>query len=199
MGVRSFVPALLLRLGRDQECYDFVKWYATTGDEGDYDWGDMDQPFLDVKDADMLESPEYLCKGYTDLSLLVSITLLKVRLLLPVLADSNGWEETLRSSPTFNQIHDKVVRNAATGGQETKSDEVTQMLRFQLNQLYQAVNVANPYFWKALLNPGRHLDTHPAFFSHGSQEQMQMELKHSYDGWKESPGAIELINENYHN
>ena len=37
MGVRDMVPSLKLRLGRDQECYDFCKWWATTGQEGDYD------------------------------------------------------------------------------------------------------------------------------------------------------------------
>jgi hypothetical protein len=26
MGLRDLVPALLLRLNRDQECYDFIKW-----------------------------------------------------------------------------------------------------------------------------------------------------------------------------
>lgn len=41
MGVRDLVPALLLRLGRDQDCYDFVKWYQTMGQQGDYDWGDV--------------------------------------------------------------------------------------------------------------------------------------------------------------
>ena len=26
MGVRDILSAMLLRLGRDQECYDFIKW-----------------------------------------------------------------------------------------------------------------------------------------------------------------------------
>ena len=37
MGVRDMVPHLMLRLDKDQEAYDFVKWYATTGQDGDYD------------------------------------------------------------------------------------------------------------------------------------------------------------------
>jgi hypothetical protein len=52
MGVRDLLPGLLLRLGKDQECYDFCQWYVTTGQRGDYDWGDMDLEFLDVKDVD---------------------------------------------------------------------------------------------------------------------------------------------------
>jgi hypothetical protein len=41
MGVRSVVPAVMLLLNRDQDCYDFLKWWATTGNQGDYDWGNM--------------------------------------------------------------------------------------------------------------------------------------------------------------
>ncbi len=26
MGVRDLVPAMMLRIGQDQECYDFIKW-----------------------------------------------------------------------------------------------------------------------------------------------------------------------------
>lgn len=28
MGVRATVPSVLLRLGKDQECYDFMKWFV---------------------------------------------------------------------------------------------------------------------------------------------------------------------------
>ena len=38
MGVRDLVPALYLRLNRDQPCYDFIKWYSTSGRDPDYDW-----------------------------------------------------------------------------------------------------------------------------------------------------------------
>ena len=38
MGVRDLVPALFLRLGRDQECYDFLKWWAKMHDDMHYDW-----------------------------------------------------------------------------------------------------------------------------------------------------------------
>jgi hypothetical protein len=39
MGVRHLVPSLLLRLGRDQDAYDFIKWYGTQGEDASYDWG----------------------------------------------------------------------------------------------------------------------------------------------------------------
>src|SRR5204863_8640658 len=84
MGVRDLVPALFLRLGKDQECYDFVKWYATTGQDSDYDWGDMSLPFLNVKDADVFEPVDVFTGRYIHLSHSVSVALIKVRLLLDV-------------------------------------------------------------------------------------------------------------------
>ncbi|KAL7951492.1 hypothetical protein V8C42DRAFT_304228 [Trichoderma barbatum] len=35
--LRDIVLAVMLRLDLDQECYDFVKWWATCGPDGDYD------------------------------------------------------------------------------------------------------------------------------------------------------------------
>lgn len=193
MGVRDFVPALLLRLGRDQECYDFVKWYATTGKRDDYDWGDMDEPYLDLKDADILESPQYLCTKYADLSNCVTITLLKIRLLLAVRAGSEGWKELLESSPTFDLIVGDTRRNL-TGDFETElAEEVAGLMKYQVKALYEAVDKANVHYWPALINPGRHLDARPPYHSRGTKEGMQMVLKQTYDAWRETPGAIEVI------
>lgn len=42
MGVRSQIPALYLRLGRNQDAFDFLKWYADQSD--DCYWGEMVLP-----------------------------------------------------------------------------------------------------------------------------------------------------------
>lgn len=55
MGVRDLVPAMFLRLGKEQRCYDFCVWYATTGTESNCDLGNMDLPFLNVKNAEVFE------------------------------------------------------------------------------------------------------------------------------------------------
>lgn len=188
MGMRGLVPAMLLRLGRDQECYDFVKWYGTTG-RGDYDWGDMNQPFLDVKGADMLESPKYLCEEFPDLGNIVAITLVKIRLLLAVRAGSEA-KELLQSSPTFSKIDGKPGRKAR--------EEIITVLKSHVKMLYKAVAQANVYFWPALLSPKKHLEERPPYFSAGSIEEMQMVLKSDYFAWKESPGAVEVIKAIYH-
>ena len=89
-GIRDITPHLMLRVGKDQECYDFIKWYSTTGQEGDYDWGDMDLPYLDVKNAYVLEPVDLYTRKYGDLSHTVAITLLKIRLLQDLKALQNS-------------------------------------------------------------------------------------------------------------
>lgn len=191
LGLRDLLPALMLRLDKVQECYDFIKWYATTGSRDDYDWGDMEQPFLDVKDADMLESLDFLSAEdpYSDLSYLVSITLLKVRLLVAVREGSEG-KEMLRSSPTFQA---KFRGETGQSAPENGIDQVVTTLKSQVKFLYRAVSRANGGMWHALLSPGRHLDARPSVYTHGSMHQMQMVLKQNYDAWHESPGAIEIL------
>ena len=39
-GIRSYVPFVLLVLNRLEDCYGFIKWWATIDPHGMYDWGD---------------------------------------------------------------------------------------------------------------------------------------------------------------
>lgn len=101
MGIREFVPFLMLRTDRDQKCYDFVKWYFTTGSKPDYDWGNMDLRFLDVKDASAFEDIMNLgLRGFCKLSHVVALTLLKAKMLL----DLNTLESATDVVPRLNDM-----------------------------------------------------------------------------------------------
>jgi hypothetical protein len=80
LGIRYIIPAIFLRLGREQECYDFLNWWTTTGGRSDYNWGDPEEPYLDIRGADVLEDIEIFHK-VSDVFALVLLTLLKLRLL----------------------------------------------------------------------------------------------------------------------
>eukprot|EP01034_Spumella_vulgaris_P041734 gene41734-51718_t len=54
MGMRDLVPGMMLRIGQEQEAYDFIKWWLTYPDN--YDWGNMSLPYLNIKNADITES-----------------------------------------------------------------------------------------------------------------------------------------------
>jgi len=47
IGVRDLIPSLYLRLGRDQDCYDFLKWWYI-GTDSHYDWGNTSLPYLNI-------------------------------------------------------------------------------------------------------------------------------------------------------
>ena len=200
MGVRDKVPSLKLRLGRDQECYDFCKWYNTTGDESSYDWGEMSNPYLDVKNADVFEPPQKIfIKRFADLSHSVAIILFKIRLLIAV--------RTLQSSSVIakkvpqeilDNIRSQLVSGSALAGNLNvmKSKDQTALitdLEEQVEDLHDAIGDSNEYFWPALLEPEEYLNARPEAYSHGSFEEMQLVLQGCYDVWTETPGAVEVI------
>jgi hypothetical protein len=198
MGVRDLVPALFLRLGKDQECYDFVKWHTTTGQDPHYDWGDMSLPFLDVKDADAFEPVDMFTRRFLALSHTVSVTLLKIRLLLDVraLQHSTAVDEELPQAALDNvpgQLVSTIVAKNKDIMESKDQSALIEKLESQVNKLYTAVKRESKYFWSALLQPGAHLTARPSAYSHGSVEQMQLVLQYNYDSWVETPGAIDVV------
>ncbi|KAF0634919.1 hypothetical protein FPSE5266_10450 [Fusarium pseudograminearum] len=97
-GVRSYVPALHLRLGNDQQAYDFIKRYAVVPDEH-YTWNDTSLPFLDLHDQDALE-PVFEKTHYHDVSFTVALTLIKIRLM-----------------QDLDSLHAFVLRNPGASGE----------------------------------------------------------------------------------
>jgi hypothetical protein len=84
MGVRDIVPGLMLRLNKDQECYDFIKWWMTKGQESNYAFGDTSLPYLNLKNEDACEEPEFFSLRSIHLLFAVHLTILKMKLLLDV-------------------------------------------------------------------------------------------------------------------
>lgn len=74
--VRDIVPGLMVRLNKDQECYDFIKWWAITGDDAHYGWGDMDLPYLYIENADVFEPVDAFKLRFNGLGHAVSLLLL---------------------------------------------------------------------------------------------------------------------------
>ncbi|TVY36284.1 hypothetical protein LOCC1_G008609 [Lachnellula occidentalis] len=210
LGVRDFAPALFLRLGKDQECYDFVKWWTTTGRQGDYDWGDTDLPYLDVRNADAFEACDFYTGEYLDLSHTVAVTLIKTRMLhdLKSLQDSTTSTALAESIPRLPQevldnIRAQSVSTIIAGNAETMCSKdqgpAIEGLKVQVEELYEAVKKENEHFWPALLRPGNNLTARPGGYVNGTKEHMQIVLQCSYDSWVETPGAIDLIREHVEN
>ncbi|TVY93130.1 hypothetical protein LAWI1_G002742 [Lachnellula willkommii] len=210
LGVRDFAPALFLRLGKDQECYDFVKWWATTGRRGNYDWGNTDLPYLDVRDADAFEACDLYTGRYTELSHTVAVTLIKTRMLhdLRSLQDFTTTTTLASIAPQLPQEILDNIRGQSVSAIIASKVEIMynndqgpaiEELKVQVKELYEAVKKENKHLWPALLRPGNNLTARVAGYANGTKEQMQLVLQCSYDSWVETPGAIDLIREQVEN
>ncbi|TVY82760.1 hypothetical protein LSUE1_G004073 [Lachnellula suecica] len=201
MGVRDLAPSLFLRLGKYQECYDFVKWWATTGRRSNYDWGNPALPHLDLRDEDVCEAVTLYTDSYLDLSHSVSVMLLKIRLLsdLKSLQNSTVMHEVAPQVPpeVLDNIRGQMVSAVVSRNKKIMHSEdqgpLIRRLESQITRLYQAIKKDNVYFWPALLRPGNNLKACPDEYGQGSKEHMQLILQYSYDSWVETPGAIALI------
>ena len=193
-GARHKLPALKLRLGKDQECYDFCKWWAIGDDDDPY------TPYLDVKDADAFEGPQIIfIKDSGDLNLCVAVTLLKIRLLMHVRDLQNA---SVIGEKVPREILDGVRSQLVSGSILAENRDIMNYqdqtalivnLEVQVEELHKAVDHMNKYFWSALLDPNEHLNTHPRSDRKGSLEEMQLGLQHCYIAWTETPGAIDMI------
>lgn len=206
MGVRDLVPFLYIRLGRDQEAYDFLKWYATMGKDSHYDWGNMDLPFLHLKDEDALERPESLWSGkpFIDLAHSVAVTLVKVRILLDLRAilDTSKTLSGTIPQEIIDMICGELVGNIVRSRPELlrKSREdinkLTQAIETQVLDLYQTIKDENPHYFKELFgDPTSLIKDRPNMYSRGTKEEASLILGYSYSAWVETPGAIDAVKE----
>ena len=193
MAIREKVPGLKLRLGKEQECYDFCKWWATTNGEGECDWNDMSNPYLDFRDAQIYEPPLDI---FGDLHHCVAVTLIKIRLLkfvrdLPNLSEAR---EGVRFQPATETV---VAENERLISAAENQAIGIEMLEQQIEQLHEAVDDMNRYLWNGFLWPANFLDyePEPGSYDHGSVLEMRVLVQHFYDAWMETPGALDKIRE----
>lgn len=199
MGVRDPIPAVYMRLGREQDCYDFIKWWSTRGQDADYDWENMDLPYLDVKNADVFEGVEQFVPDHGALSHDASLTLLKIRLMIDVQAVQRARKEAGPHVP--REVLDEISNNAmsssiANKGLVLKCDDLGALLlrlKAQVEQLHAAIKTKNHHFWPMLLRPGDNLEKTPSLYRRGDKREMQLVLQYSYNAWMETPGAIDVI------
>ncbi|XP_037043696.1 uncharacterized protein LOC119079736 [Bradysia coprophila] len=202
--LRFTVPALFIRLGNDQECYDFMKWHTTTGASDDYDWEDMDQPFLDVTDADVSEPVDVFTGRLAHMEFAVALMLIKIKFLRDV--------RTLQYSlfmydqvPLPMELTDRIRKEAIDGTIVSKRKDLfisknlnplIETLLKQMKQLFDFVQTGNKYIWPGLIDPKDYLDATPACqYSEASEDHAQVTVQHYYEAYEETSDAIKVIKE----
>lgn len=192
MGSRDVIPGVMIRLQQDQECYDFLKWWATTGQSRNYDWGNTTLPYLDIKNANPLEPVDMFCGKLIDLPHLVSVTLVKIKVLQVILTGMRPADESVAHMLGLKRKPSTIAKNPNIANCEDRRLESVK-LKAQIRALYEEVHKLNRHFWPALVDPGEHLEARTTMFSIGSVEQMRMTLNLTYEAWQEAPGAISVI------
>ena len=162
--LRNVIPALYATLGMDQHAYDFMKWWAGWSAEElfDVDWNDPSVPYLDVRDADILEPlPDAWVKAPSrrlELSHPVIVMLLKMRVLLDLVDMQNARRFLRGRLPP--EIVDMVQGHLASGivasrrelirGSVEKTSHHIAALKGQIEQLWGDTNESSPILWKKM-------------------------------------------------
>ncbi|KAK4113373.1 hypothetical protein N656DRAFT_797251 [Canariomyces notabilis] len=183
--VRDFIPGLLLRLGHEQECYDFLKWWATVNDSAD-----TTRPYLNIHNADAFEPVDMFCSRTANLSHLVMLTLLKLRLSLDLQAYETRFEfDTVRSDRPLG----KLVRSRVRHMSPQRIAKTSTALTAQYHRLCRAVNDRNPHFWDALIDGGTDVSIMPQSYNPGPLEEAQVALHQCKAAWQESEDALVML------
>lgn len=204
IGTRSMIPAFMSRMGgQDQQAYDLIKWYQTSGQDSHYDWGDMSLPYLNLHDEDLFESIDLVTDddGFGELSFYSALVLIKFRLL-----------SDLRSLEASTVIGEKVPQEILHTIQENissilaRNQKLVQDVRDgkniqpyikaieqQLDVLYARVERINGHLWPTLPFARLAMAEKPDTYSPGERSEVIMVLHIEYEAWDETPGAIEWV------
>ena len=198
LGLRDFVPALYLRLGREQAFYDFIKWWYTRAQEDDYDSDNTDLPH-NIENADAFEPLRTLKMQYAALPHRAMLCLLKWRLRSDLQALENASIAVGDKVPAelLNGIRSHMLSTAAQNNTPLMKDVENgrdvdrhiDQLEQQINALFDTLNESNQHYWAAVVEPGNHLTARPPHYSQGTVAEMQLALAQTYDAWAETPGA----------
>jgi hypothetical protein len=174
MGVREVVPTLMLLLGQYQEAYDFIKWYATSGNADDYDWGDMDLPFLDVDGADMMEdSPGYI----SDVFSAAAVVYIKMTLANTV-QDAIHAHELADHASLPAVVTDSLGEFLAPSMQTQSVADLKKLhkkLTRQVREAFDLTHSRNKHYWPAMLDPMPLVESaDPPYYAPGDANQVKM-------------------------
>ena len=200
MGLRDFVPALLLRLDLDQECYDFVKWWQTFDPDGTYDYGDMSLPYLDLHGADVLETPGFF-DDCLSLSHIVSVLLLKMKLLVDIrnIKVARKIPAASRLPTELQLMFEPDLVRSPLAKKLFQGKTTAQLLALETKLVRQTCLLGgiavktNPHFVADLLDADRALGTEVFNYSMGSGEESALVMKQVYGAFYETEGVLGLL------
>ena len=203
MGMRDLVPALYLALDRDQEAYDFMKWWATTAQESTYNWMDMSLPHLHIKNADILEEPmdDWVTGNLIDLSHVLVVILIKLR----VLSDLKNIQSATRAFAGVLPLEvTDIIRGHLAGkvlgarprilmGGTEDISRLVKTLKKQALRMFRYTKQYNPHFWRMMDGGAADGPTDVPYYATGSKEEAESVMGQVYLGFSSSPETVPLL------
>ncbi|KAM0276840.1 hypothetical protein ACHAQH_006316 [Verticillium albo-atrum] len=202
LGVRHGLPAVMVRLGREQEAYDFLKWWVTHADDESYLEDMPDSPYLDLKNANALEPVDlFVGQRLPKTFDLHSLALIKIRLLLD-LRKAEKVVDDAKDLPTEEKM--SLLEAANLSGAITRQadslptlaedpkpvvDEVTRQVR----EVVAALHKVNKHLLEMMIHPGPDFGSPNTSYTDGSREEAHAARSHSFRAWRGTPGAIEIL------
>ncbi|KAI1090236.1 hypothetical protein F5B19DRAFT_484715 [Rostrohypoxylon terebratum] len=208
LGVWEIVLATMLRLDLDQECYDFVKWWATCDPDGTYDWGDMSLPYLDLHGDNAFEDPDFLIGKFSSLNFLIAVLILKLKLLvdirnLKVTRKIFTIRKILGQTHVPIELQDQIAQHVVRSPLSTKLQEesLASLIKTEMKLIKQIRKIGacvvknNEYFMFNLFEPDEALGDSPNHYSKGSWEEMALAMQYSYATLWETAGVLDMLND----
>ncbi|PYH94324.1 hypothetical protein BO71DRAFT_430056 [Aspergillus ellipticus CBS 707.79] len=203
-GLRFHVPSLMIRLNKDQQCFDFMKWYAKQGSRRQDSWCNPSLPFLDIKSADGLEDPGliYNVKKLNPMSQGVNtaivLALLKLRLIFD-LQTLQAASQTIGRFVPFEILYliNRYVIRSGSMAQKRRfleeldhTEEITRQ-EGQVMHLLKTVQQFNSFIWPAVIA----CKVYPLnqTCEPGSQGEARVVVTQCGACWFETPGAIDYL------
>ncbi|KAG6622716.1 Zinc ion binding protein [Phytophthora cinnamomi] len=146
------MPTLMLLLGQYQEAYDFIKWHTKVYQESNYDYGNMELPYLDLHGADMTEDAMPVACG--DVFYTSSLVYIKM-VLVKAVQDAIAAHELATRASLPAELHRKLTR--------------------QMMELFSLAHTQNKHFWDAMLDPfPLIMAPEPPYYSDGDANKVKI-------------------------
>lgn len=219
INVRCLMPTMYLRLGRDQECYDFIKWWYFAMQDCRNGF-EPTTPYLTMKGEDVFEPIVFHLVErevmVPDLNHMVSLMLVKIRALLDlrelrtlleddlighVVSDHGSLPDVFSYFRTQLSVSSIIAHHEALDQLATDPEVLEASiwnLEAQVSELYAMVVKVREHLWCKFISPidGRNQDfltLNPAEMACKGCGEAAEVLQNTYLSWAETPGALAMI------
>jgi hypothetical protein len=194
LGTADLAVPCFLRLGRDQECYDFMKWWITTPEST---MQPPKKPYTSVRNADVLESSSIFMGKCPSLNFMACLILLKLRILMDLQSLQRSAAEVGGKLPQelVDEIRADMVSSALTRAVIEREDHSASIaaLVTEIKEMLSATHKANEHFWPGVLHSTDEEMTRAENYGDAVGQEMLEGLRLTYKAWAETPGAREAI------